>query len=206
MKLSPSIEALIDGLRHLPGVGPKSAQRMTLHLLERDREGAQQIAEAIEVALSKVKNCSRCRNFTELEICEICSDPKRDPSTLCVVEAPADVMAIEQSGSFRGHYYVLMGHLSPLDGIGPDQLGFERLLDLISQGGVQEVILGTNLTVEGQATADYLSDLLQSREITVSRLARGVPAGGELEYMDANTLNQAFSDRRLLVRHPDSQS
>ena len=134
MKLSPSIEALIEGLRHLPGVGPKSAQRMTLHLLERDRGGAQEIADAINDALAKVKNCSRCRNFTELDVCEICSDVKRDPATLCVVEAPVDVMAIEQSASFRGHYYVLMGHLSPIDGIGPEQLGLDALCERFDAG------------------------------------------------------------------------
>ena len=175
MKLSPSIEALIDGLRHLPGVGPKSAQRMTLHLLERDREGAQQIAEAIEVALSKVKNCSRCRNFTELEICEICSDPKRDPTTLCVVEAPADVMAIEQSGSFRGHYYVLMGHLSPIDGIGPEQLGLEALCQRFVDGEINEVILATNPTVEGEATAYYISERARAATVTVSAASWNTP-------------------------------
>ena len=153
MKLSPSIEALIDGLRHLPGVGPKSAQRMTLHLLERDREGAQAIADAITDALAKVKNCKQCRNFTELDVCEICVDPKRDPATLCVVEAPVDVMAIEQSGSYRGHYYVLMGHLSPIDGIGPEQLGLDALCERFGTGEIKEVILATNPTVEGEATA-----------------------------------------------------
>ena len=157
MKLSPSIEALIEGLRHLPGVGPKSAQRMTLHLLERDREGAQEIADAIGDALAKVKNCSRCRNFTELDVCEICSDVKRDPATLCVVEAPVDVMAIEQSASFRGHYYVLMGHLSPIDGIGPEQLGLDALCERFDAGEIKEVILATNPTVEGEATAYYIS-------------------------------------------------
>ena len=198
MKLSPSIEALIEGLRHLPGVGPKSAQRMTLHLLERDREGAQQIAEAIEVALSTVKNCSRCRNFTELEICEICSDHKRDPTTLCVVEAPADVVAIEQSGSFRGHYYVLMGHLSPIDGIGPEQLGLEALCQRFADGEIEEVILATNPTVEGEATAYYISERARAAAITVSRIAHGVPLGGELEYTDVNTLAHALSGRTVV--------
>ena len=169
---------------------------MTLHLLERDREGAQQIAEAIEVALSKVKNCSRCRNFTELEICEICSDPKRDPTTLCVVEAPADVMAIEQSGSFRGHYYVLMGHLSPIDGIGPAEIGLDQFQRRVQEEGIEEVILATNPTVEGEATAYYLTDLLQPAGIKVSRIAHGVPLGGELEYVDGSTLAHALSGRR----------
>ena len=198
MKLSPSIEALIDGLRHLPGVGPKSAQRMTLHLLERDREGAQEIADAISDALAKVKNCSRCRNFTELDVCEICSDVKRDPATLCVVEAPVDVMAIEQSASFRGHYYVLMGHLSPIDGIGPEQLGLDALCERFDAGEIKEVILATNPTVEGEATAYYISERARSAEITVSRIAHGVPLGGELEYTDANTLAHALSGRTVM--------
>ena len=198
MKLSPSIEALIEGLRHLPGVGPKSAQRMTLHLLERDREGAQEIADAIDDALAKVKNCSRCRNFTELDVCEICSDVKRDPATLCVVEAPVDVMAIEQSASFRGHYYVLMGHLSPIDGIGPEQLGLDALCGRFDAGEIKEVILATNPTVEGEATAYYISERARNAEITVSRIAHGVPLGGELEYTDANTLAHALSGRTVM--------
>ena len=198
MKLSPSIEALIEGLRHLPGVGPKSAQRMTLHLLERDREGAQEIADTISDALAKVKNCSLCRNFTELDVCEICSDVKRDPATLCVVEAPVDVMAIEQSASFRGHYYVLMGHLSPIDGIGPEQLGLDALCERFDAGEIKEVILATNPTVEGEATAYYISERARSAEITVSRIAHGVPLGGELEYTDANTLAHALSGRTVM--------
>ena len=201
-----AIDRLKEALRRLPGVGPRTAGRMAFHLLERDREGGKLLAQALQAAVVGVNHCERCNNFSENPLCDVCDSGKRDETLLCVVETPADLDTIEQAGAYTGYYFVLMGHLSPLDGIGPDQLGFERLLDLISRGGVQEVILGTNLTVEGQATADYLSDLLQSREITVSRLARGVPAGGELEYMDANTLNQAFSDRRLLVRHPDSQS
>ena len=201
-----AIDRLKEALRRLPGVGPRTAGRMAFHLLERDREGGKLLAQALQAAVIGGNHCERCNNFSENRLCDVCESGKRDETLLCVVETPADLDTIEQAGAYTGYYFVLMGHLSPLDGIGPDQLGFERLLELISQGGVQEVILGTNLTVEGQATADYLSDLLQLREITVSRLARGVPAGGELEYMDANTLNQAFSDRRLLVRHPDSQS
>ena len=201
-----AIDRLKEALRRLPGVGPRTAGRMAFHLLERDREGGKLLAQALQAAVVGVNHCERCNNFSENPLCDVCASGKRDETLLCVVETPADLDTIEQAGAYTGYYFVLMGHLSPLDGIGPDQLGFERLLDLISLGGVQEVILGTNLTVEGQATADYLSDVLQSREITVSRLARGVPAGGELEYMDANTLNQAFSDRRLLVRHPDNQS
>jgi len=198
MKLSPSIEALIDGLRHLPGVGPKSAQRMTLHLLERDREGAQAIADAITDALAKVKNCKQCHNFTELDVCEICVDPKRDPATLCVVEAPVDVMAIEQSGSYRGHYYVLMGHLSPIDGIGPEQLGLDALCERFGTGEIKEVILATNPTVEGEATAYYISQRARDAAITVSRIAHGVPLGGELEYTDASTLAHALSGRTVV--------
>ena len=198
MKLSPSIEALIEGLRHLPGVGPKSAQRMTLHLLERDREGAQQIAEAIEAVLAKVKNCQQCRNFTELDVCEICSDSKRDSGLLCVVEAPVDVMAIEQSGSFKGHYYVLMGHLSPIDGIGPEQLGLDALCDRFATGTINEVILATNPTVEGEATAYYISERARDAAVTVSRIAHGVPLGGELEYTDASTLAHALSGRTVV--------
>ncbi len=201
-----AIDRLKEALRRLPGVGPRTAGRMAFHLLERDREGGKLLAQALQAAVAGVNHCERCNNFSEKRLCDVCDSGKRDETLLCVVETPADLDTIEQAGAYTGYYFVLMGHLSPLDGIGPDQLGFERLLELISQGGVQEVILGTNLTVEGQATADYLSDLLQSREITVSRLARGVPAGGELEYMDANTLNQAFSDRRLLARRTDSQS
>jgi recombination protein RecR len=198
MKLSPSIERLIDSLRHLPGVGPKSAQRMTLHLLERDRDGAQQISDAIEQALERVQNCSRCRNFTELSVCEICADPKRDASTLCVVEAPADVMAIEQSGSFRGHYYVLKGHLSPIDGIGPEQLGLDALCARFGDGSINEVILATNPTVEGEATAYYISQRAKAAEVTVTRIAHGVPLGGELEYTDSSTLAHALSGRTVV--------
>ena len=195
-----AIDRLKEALRRLPGVGPRTAGRMAFHLLERDREGGRVLAQALQAAVAGVNHCERCNNFSENPLCDICDSGKRDETLLCVVETPADLDTIEQAGAYTGYYFVLMGHLSPLDGIGPDQLGFERLVGVISQGVVEEVILGTNLTVEGQATADYLSDLLQAHEISVSRLARGVPAGGELEYMDANTLNQAFSDRRLLVR------
>jgi len=198
-----AIDRLKEALRRLPGVGPRTAGRMAFHLLERDREGGKVLAQALQAAVAGVNHCERCKNFSENPLCDICDSGKRDETLLCVVETPADLDTIEQAGAYTGYYFVLMGHLSPLDGIGPDQLGFERLLEVVSQGVVEEVILGTNLTVEGQATADYLSDLLQAHEISVSRLARGVPAGGELEYMDANTLNQAFSDRRLLVRNPE---
>ena len=196
MKFSPSLQNLIESLRCLPGVGPKSAQRMTLHLLERDREGAMALAHALREAMEKVDHCNRCRNFTELEICEICSDPKRDASTVCVVETPADVLAIEQSGSYRGIYFVLMGHLSPIDGIGPAEIGLDKFHQRVLDEGIQEVILATNPTVEGEATAYYLTDMLQPEGVSVSRIAHGVPLGGELEYVDGSTLAHALSGRR----------
>ena len=196
MKFSPSLQNLIEALRCLPGVGPKSAQRMTLHLLERDREGAMALAHALGEAVEKVDHCNRCRNFTELEICEICSDPKRDASTICVVETPADVLAIEQSGSYRGIYFVLMGHLSPIDGIGPAEIGLDKFHQRVLDEGIQEVILATNPTVEGEATAYYLTDMLQPEGVSVSRIAHGVPLGGELEYVDGSTLAHALSGRR----------
>jgi len=196
MKFSPALQELMDALRCLPGVGPKSAQRMTLYLLERDREGATALADALRTAVDKVDHCSRCRNFTELEVCEICIDPRRDTSTICVVETPADVLAVEQSGSYRGVYFVLMGHLSPIDGIGPEEIGLDRFQQRVVDEGIAEVILATNPTVEGEATAYYLSDVLQREGVKVSRIAHGVPLGGELEYVDGSTLAHAFSGRR----------
>jgi len=193
-----SVEGLKQALQRLPGVGPKSAQRMAFHLLERDREGAHQIGEAIRLALSKVNHCNRCNNFSETDLCVICDSSKRDSKVLCVIETPADLEAIEQAGIYQGMYFVLMGHLSPLDDVGPEQLGFEQLLRLLDHEKITEVILATNLTLEGQATADFLLDILQSKTVNVSRLARGLPMGGELEYMDPGTLDQAFSDRRSL--------
>ena len=198
MKLSPAIQDLIEALRHLPGVGPKSAQRMTLHLLERDREAAQILGDALVNALAKVGRCQRCRNFTELSVCELCGDPKRDDTLLCVVEAPADVLAIEQTGSYRGVYFVLMGPLSPLDGIGPKQLGLAGLDLVLAPASIAEVILATNPTVEGEATAYYISERARNAEVTVSRIAHGVPLGGELEYTDANTLAHALSGRTVV--------
>ncbi len=196
MKFSPAIQELIEALRCLPGVGPKSAQRMALHLLERDREGAAQLARTLEVAVDKVGHCRLCRNFTELEVCEICSDPKRDASVVCVVETPADVLAVEQSGSYRGLYFVLMGHLSPIDGIGPAEIGLEDFHQRVIDEGITEVILATNPTVEGEATAYYLTEMLQDVGVRVSRIAHGVPLGGELEYVDGSTLAHALSGRR----------
>lgn len=190
-----SVDGLKKALQRLPGVGPKSAQRMAFHLLERDREGAHQISESIRQALSRVNHCERCNNFSESSLCPICVSSKRDSKTVCVVETPADLEAIEQAGIYQGTFFVLMGHLSPLDDVGPEQLGIDRFFSLLEREVVDEVILATNLTLEGQATADFLLDLLQQRSVRVTRLARGIPMGGELEYMDPDTLDQAFSDR-----------
>lgn len=198
MKFSAAVEDLIDALRVLPGVGPKSAQRMSLHLLERDREGAHVLATALQVAMERVGRCQRCRNFTELDVCEICTDTRRDGQTICVVETPADVLAIEQSASFKGKYFVLMGHLSPIDGIGPAEIGLEDFYQRVVDEDISEVILATNPTVEGEATAYYLTDMLQPVGVAVSRIAHGVPLGGELEYVDGSTLAHALSGRRLV--------
>ncbi len=195
---SRSVEQLQLSLQRLPGVGPKSAQRMAFFLLERDREGAFSIADAIKSALAKVSHCERCHNFSESDLCGICASQSRARTILCIAETPADVEAIEQASAYQGMYFVLMGHLSPLDGIGPEQLGIAKMLNLVRSGEIEEVILATNLTLEGEATADYIADLLNDLPLAVTRLARGVPVGGELEYMDAGTLNQAFSDRRAL--------
>lgn len=195
-----AIEDLRDALKRLPGVGPKSAQRMAFHLLERDREGAAEIAEALVRALSKVAHCRYCNNFSESEVCRICADQRRDQQLLCVVETPADLESIEQASAFRGVYFVLMGHLAPLDGIGPEQLSIGRLKRDVLERGISEVVLATNLTVEGEATADYIASMLAATGVRLSRLARGVPVGGELEYMDSGTLTQAFEDRRELPR------
>lgn len=193
-----SVDVLKQALRRLPGVGPKSAQRMAFHLLERDRDGARQIGEAIRQALSRINHCKRCNNFSETELCDICTSPSRQQELLCVVETPADAEAIEQAGIFRGLYFILMGSLSPLDDIGPEQLAISELIRILDDHDIEEVILATNLTLEGQATGDYLFDLLQHRAVKITRLARGMPIGGELEYMDPGTLDQAFSGRRTL--------
>lgn len=196
MKFSPALQNLMDTLRCLPGVGPKSAQRMSLHLLERDRDGAAALAAALVDAVERVGHCSRCRNFTELEVCEICADRKRDGTTICVVETPADVLAIEESGGFNGIYFVLMGHLSPIDGIGPAELGLDLLAQRVRDEGVKEVILATNPTVEGEATAYFITEQLRGAGVAVSRIAHGVPLGGELEYVDGGTLQHAFQGRK----------
>ena len=183
-------------MRRLPGVGPKSAQRMAFHLLARDRDGAQRIAEAIRIALERVGHCQRCNDFSETDLCPVCASPRRDHALLCVVESPADLASIEQSGAFGGLYFVLMGRLSPLDGIGPDELGLHRLEALFDEGQIKEVILATNLTVEGEATAHYIGELARARQIRATRIAYGVPVGGELEYTDRGTLARALSGRR----------
>ena len=196
MKVSPPLQQLIDSLRCLPGVGTKSAQRMTLHLLERDRDGALQLAEALREAVERIGHCGRCRNFTEEAICEICTDKRRDSTTVCVVETPADLLAVEQSGSFRGLYFVLMGHLSPIDGIGPAEIGLDRFQQRVIDEGVRETILATNQTVEGEATAHYLTQMLQPLGVQVSRIAHGIPLGGELDSVDGTTLAHALAERR----------
>lgn len=196
MAFSPLIDQLVAALRCLPSVGPKSAQRMAFYLLERDREGGLHLAEALTRAMRDVSRCQGCRTFTEQTLCSICSDAKRDQSLVCVVETPADVMAFEQSGSYRGHYFVLMGHLSPIDGIGPTEIGVGQLLGKVTEGDVEEVILATNPTVEGEATAYYITEQLKALNIKVSRIAHGVPLGGELEYVDVGTLAHAISGRR----------
>ena len=196
LNYSPLIDRLIEALRCLPGVGPKSAQRIAFHLLERNREGARRLAAALKEAVETVRNCERCRNFSDAPLCRVCASAKRDASLLCVVESPTDIGLIEQAGGYSGRYFVLMGRLSPLDGIGPDDLGMEKLTDLLNTGEVTEVILATSTTVEGQATAHYLTELIQGRGIRVSRLAQGIPLGGELEFVDSGTLAHAISSRR----------
>lgn len=198
MKHSPHLARLIDALRALPGVGPKSAQRMAFHLLQEGRPGARSLAEALTLALSTVKRCQRCRMLTEEALCVICAATQRDAALLCAVESPADVVAIEASGSYRGRYFVLMGHLSPLDGIGPEQLGVRELEAILAEGGVRELILATNSTVEGDATAHFLSELATRRGVRASRIAHGVPVGGELEYVDGGTLAHALAGRQSL--------
>jgi recombination protein RecR len=190
------LERLIEALRVLPGVGPRSAQRMAYHLLQHDRAGAEQLVQALGGALSAVRRCAKCHNFTEDEICALCRSTRRDASLLCIVETPADLAMVEQTLSYSGMYFVLMGRLSPLDGVGPRDIGLDRLLERATDGEVQEVILATNFTNEGEATAHYIAEMLRARNIRASRIARGVPLGGELEYVDAGTISQALLDRR----------
>jgi recombination protein RecR len=191
-----SLEALIEALRRLPGVGIKSASRMAFHLLQHDRAGAQLMAQALQHAATSIRHCSRCHTFTENEVCATCLDPQRDHSKLCVVETPADQAAVERTAAYRGLYFVLMGKLSPLDGIGPNDIGLAKLFDRATGGDVQEVILATNFTAEGEATAHVIGEALKARGLRVTRLARGVPAGSELEFVDLGTIAHALVDRR----------
>ena len=188
----------MEALRCLPGVGQKTAQRMTYHLLERDREGGRRLAQALLTAMEEVGNCRDCRTLCESDRCSLCTSPTRDSRLLCIVETPADIDAIEQATDFSGRYFVLMGHLSPLDGIGPQQLGLDRLSERFAGGELKEVILATNPTIEGEATAQYISELAREQGIPATRIAHGVPVGGELEYIDSGTLYHAFSGRREL--------
>lgn len=196
MAIPSTLDELVAALRCLPGVGPKSAQRMAYHLLQHDPRGAERLALALDQALKNLRRCNRCNSFTEAEVCDRCLSPKRDPSQLCVVEMPADLNTMEQTHAYSGLYYVLMGRLSPLDGVGPRELAFDRLLARASDGVVKEVILATNLTHEGEATAHYLSEMLHARGIKVSRIARGLPLGSEIEYSDAASVAQALLERR----------
>lgn len=196
MRHSPQLTRLIDALKALPGVGPKSAQRMAFYLLQDGRGGASALADALTGALAAVVRCGRCRMLTEETPCAICTAAQRDAALLCVVESPADVVAIEQSGSYKGRYFVLMGHLSPLDRIGPEELGVRELAAILAEGGVRELILATNPTVEGEATAHFLGEVARSFGVRASRIAHGVPIGGELEYVDGGTLAHALSGRR----------
>ncbi|MDM0023895.1 recombination mediator RecR [Variovorax saccharolyticus] len=193
---SSSLEALVEALRRLPGVGAKSASRMAFHLLQHDRDGLQKLARALQQAAGNVRHCERCNTFTEGQICSVCQDARRDASKLCVVETSADQAALERTGVFRGYYFVLMGKLSPLDGIGPNDIGLSKLFERALDGSVSEVILATNFTAEGEATAHVIGDALKQRGLSVTRLARGVPAGSELEYVDLGTIAHALVDRR----------
>ena len=196
--MAAALDALIEALRVLPSVGPKSAQRMAYHLLQRDPQGAARLARALDQALTSLRPCARCNTWSEAEVCARCANPQRDARMLCVVEMPADMLMIEQTLAWHGLYYVLMGRLSPLDGIGPRELRLDRLLERASDGVVEEVVLATNFTNEGEATAHTLASLLQARGLRVSRLSRGVPVGGELEHTDHGTIAQALRDRRVL--------
>ena len=192
----PSLDALVDALRRLPGVGVKSAQRMAFHLLQHDRDGARRIATSLQAAVASIRHCERCHTFTEATVCSICASPSRDARQLCVVETPADQAALERTGSYRGLYFVLMGRLSPLDGVGPRDVGADQLLARAGDGVTEEVIIATNFTAEGEATAHVLAEALKARGLRVTRLARGVPIGSELEYVDLGTIAHALIDRR----------
>lgn len=196
MSAAPSLDVLVQALRRLPGVGVRSAQRMAAHLLQNDRAGARQLARALEQAVDSVRHCARCHSFTESEVCATCLDDRRDASKLAVVETPADQAALERTGVFRGRYFVLLGRLSPLDGVGPDAVGLPALIERASDGMVNEVIIATSFTAEGEATAHAIAQALQARDIATTRLARGVPAGSELEFVDLGTIAHALAERR----------
>ncbi len=196
MKSPSSLDFLTEALRRLPGIGPKSAQRMAYHLMQHDREGAAMLGRALTQAVEQIPHCAKCNTFTEHAVCETCLDIERDASLLCVVETPSDQLMIEQTLTYKGLYFILMGHLSPLDGIGPKDIHLEKLIARATDGVVTEVVLATNFTNEGEATAHYISETLKARGMKVSRLARGVPVGGELEYVDAGTIARAMLDRR----------
>ena len=196
MKTPSSLEELIGALRCLPGVGPKSAQRMAYHLLQRDQPGAARLGNALNRALELIRHCGRCNSFAEDDICELCRSPRRDATLLCVVESPGDLLMMEQAQCYQGQYFVLMGRLSPLDGIGPKEIHLDRLIARALDGVVKEAVLATNFTVEGEATAHYIRELLHARGLKVSRIARGLPVGGELEHVDSGTLAQAVLERR----------
>lgn len=199
MTFSPLVDELVESLRCLPGVGQKTAQRMAFHLLERGRQGGERLAGALEQAMSGVRRCDACQNFADTELCPICQDDSRRNGTLCIVESPSDLLALEQAGDYQGGYFVLMGHLSPIDGIGPEEIGVERLLRRVQDDNVTEIILATNPTVEGDATAHYIADRLADRQVLVTRLAHGIPVGGELGYVDGFTLGHAFRGRKPLA-------
>lgn len=198
MKTPTTLDQLIEALRCLPGVGPKSAQRMAYHLLQRDRKGASSLTQALQTALERIQHCTLCNNFSETEVCDLCASGKRDAHQLCVVEMPTDLLMLEQTQAFTGMYFVLMGRLSPLDGIGPREIHLDRLIRRALDGVIEEVILATNYTVEGEATAHYVGELLKARGLKVSRIARGLPMGGEIEHVDSGTLAQAMLERRSL--------
>lgn len=198
MKFTPLIDQLIDALRCQSGIGPKSAQRIAFELLERNREGAKRLADALNQAMEGVGHCSQCRNFSETPVCTICTSPKRDISQLCIVENPADVISIEQTSGYYGRYFVLMGHLSPLDGIGPEEIGLDKLKTLVENSEIKEIILATGTTVEGEATAHYISEIFSSSDIRITRIAHGVPLGGELDLVDGSTLSHALASRQII--------
>lgn len=198
MAFSPLVDELVESFRCLPGVGQKTAQRMAFHLLERGRSGGSRLSDALNKAMTDVRRCESCQNFADTELCGICENPSRRTGTLCVVESPSDLLAIEQAGDYKGDYFVLMGHLSPIDGVGPEEIGIERLMNRVHQEHISEIILATNPTVEGEATAHYIADRLADGDILITRLAHGIPVGGELGYVDGFTLTHAFRGRKPL--------